>query len=204
MESDLRLFAVYRRYRYRKGTRESHCEARFLKGNQMESFDLVQEQYTPMIHSIIRKLSIYTNKDEFFQIGLIALWEASRRFNPQKGLFSNYAYAYIKGMMMQELTKRKKEEEHTFYADGEFFEVFEASDEKLSDEECILLNLCRHHQLTENQTKWVLYHVYKGLKNTQISTLESVSISAVKAWRAGAIKKLKQSSPTTLSDWFEE
>ena len=77
-----------------------------------------------MIHCIIRKLSIYTNKDEFVQIGLIALWEAHRRFNPQKGLFSNYAYTYIKGSMMQELTKRKKDEEHTFYADGEFFEVF--------------------------------------------------------------------------------
>ncbi|MGM0903627.1 MAG: sigma-70 family RNA polymerase sigma factor [Bacillota bacterium] len=170
----------------------------------MESFEQVQEQYTPMIHCIIRKLSIYTNKDEFFQIGLIALWEAHRRFNPEKGLFSNYAYTYIKGSMMQELTKRKKDEERTFYADGEFFEVFEDSNEKLPDEECILLNICRQYQLTENQTKWVLYHVYKGLKNTQIAAIENVSVSAVKAWRAGAIKKLKQDSLRNLSDWFEE
>jgi RNA polymerase sigma factor (sigma-70 family) len=204
MICDLPSFAVHRLSRYRKGTRESQCEARFLKGNQMESFEQVQEQYTPMIHSIIRKLSIYTNKEEFFQIGLIALWEAQRRFNPQKGLFSNYAYTYIKGSMMQELTKRKKEEEHTFFADGDFFEVFEASDEKLPDEESILLNLCRQHQLTENQTKWVLYHAYKGLKNKQIAAIENVSVSAVKAWRAGAIRKLKQDSLKNLSDWFEE
>jgi RNA polymerase sigma factor (sigma-70 family) len=170
----------------------------------MESFNQVQEQYTPMIHCIIRKLSIYTNKEEFFQIGLIALWEAQRRFNPEKGLFSSYAYTYIKGSMMQELTKRKKEEERTFYADGEFFEVFEASNEKRSDEECILLNLCRQNQLTENQTKWVLYHTYKGLKNTQIAAIENVSVSAVKAWRTGAIKRLKQGTAENLSDWFEE
>ncbi|WP_404330250.1 sigma-70 family RNA polymerase sigma factor [Mesobacillus maritimus] len=169
----------------------------------MESFEQVQEQYTPMIHCIIRKLSIYTNKDEFFQIGLIALWEAHRRFNPEKGLFSNYAYTYIKGSMMQELTKRKKDEEHTFYADGEFFEVFEDSNEKLPDEESILLNICRQYQLTENQTKWVLYNVYKGLKNTKIASIENVSVSAVKAWRAGAIRKLKQDSLKDLSDWFE-
>ncbi|MDP4171531.1 MAG: sigma factor, partial [Bacillota bacterium] len=63
----------------------------------MESFEELSEQYTPMIHKIMNTLHIFKNKEEFYQLGLIALWEANERFDPQKGSFTTFAYSYIKG-----------------------------------------------------------------------------------------------------------
>jgi RNA polymerase sigma factor (sigma-70 family) len=157
----------------------------------MESFEEVKMQYTPMIHSILRTLHIYKNKEEFFQIGLIGLWEAYERFNPQKGSFTSYAYVYMKGKMLTELKRIKKDEDHSFIATEPFFELLEDTNAAFPDEEGRILTVCQKHQLTENQTKWVIYHCYKALKTGQIAAIENVSVSAVKAWRTGALNKLR-------------
>lgn len=158
----------------------------------MESFEEVKAAFTPMIHYHIRKLSIYKNQDEFFQLGLIALWQAYQRFNPDKGSFSSYAYVSIRGAMMQEISKSRKEDEQSFSAPDEFFEPFEGANEMPFYQEDTILALCKNNQLTENQTKWVLYHCYPGFQNKQIAAIENVSVSAVKAWRKGALEKLRR------------
>jgi RNA polymerase sigma factor (sigma-70 family) len=61
----------------------------------VESFDQLVVQYQPMIHKIIKPLHM----DEFYQTGLIGLWEAAHAFDVRKGSFSNYAYTCIKGKM---------------------------------------------------------------------------------------------------------
>ena len=55
------------------------------------------------------------NKDEFHQHGLIALWEASKRFDSKKGQFPTFAYAYIKGYLLMEMSKATKESERSIY-----------------------------------------------------------------------------------------
>ncbi|SEN36325.1 DNA-directed RNA polymerase [Mesobacillus persicus] len=156
----------------------------------MESFEQVAEQYTPMIYSIIRSLNIYKNKDDYFQIGQIGLWEAYERFDPEKGQFLNYAYTYIKGKILTELKKSKNYEDHTCPASEEFWGAIEDPWTTCPLEEDILLSFCKSNQLTENQTKWVLYYCLKGFSIKEIAEIEHVSPSAVKAWRAGAKKKL--------------
>ena len=47
----------------------------------------------------------YKDKEEFIQIGLIALWEASRAFDPAKGQFMSYAFTTIKGRMLSHIQK---------------------------------------------------------------------------------------------------
>lgn len=166
----------------------------------MESFEELQTTFTPMIHHIMRKLSIYKNRDEFFQVGLIALWQAHQRFNPAKGSFSAFAYAYIRGSLMQELTKATKDTEHYFYATDEVFEPFEATNTPPLYEEDTILALCQNHKLTENQTKWVLYYSHHGLKNKEIAAIENVSASTVKGWRVGALEKLRKDPLLCLSE----
>lgn len=164
----------------------------------MESFEEVETAFTPMIHYHIRKLSIYKNQEEYFQLGLIALWQAYQRFNPAKGSFSSYAYVSIRGAMMQEISKSRKEEEKTICASDEFFEPFEGVSELPFYEEDRILTLCKNNKLTENQIKWVLYHCYPGFQNKQIAAIENVSVSAVKAWRKGALEKLRRDSLNCL------
>jgi RNA polymerase sigma factor (sigma-70 family) len=156
----------------------------------MEAFDSVHKQYEGMIHKIIRTLNIYKNQEEFYQTGLIALWEAHENFDPEKGTFPPYAYSYIRGRILSALTRDRRTEERTvFPSKEEFWELIEDDHpiEALSRE--LLLSYC--DDLTEKQTKWVVYTALHMLTINEISDLENVSISAVKKWRKGAREKLR-------------
>lgn len=163
--------------------------AHFPKGEVMENFEAIAGQYEAMIWKVIHSLNIYKNKEEFYQIGLIALWEASRGFDPMKGSFTTYAYSYVRGRLLTELTKRRKyEDTQTATAKEEFWESIVDDKSTIPLEgECILA-YCS--QLTEPQKKWVLYTSLADLSIKQIAEIENVSVSAVKAWRKGARKKL--------------
>ncbi|QCJ44615.1 sigma-70 family RNA polymerase sigma factor [Bacillus sp. S3] len=156
----------------------------------MESFEQLAEQYTPMIYKIMHSLHIYKDQEEFFQLGLIALWEASRRFDASKGKLTSYAYMYIKGYLLMELKKCRKNEEKSLYPSDEFWSVIEDHTPFCPLEEETLRSYCAG--LTPNQTKWVLYTSRYGLSASEIAALEKVSVSAVKGWRAGAREKIKQ------------
>ncbi|MFO1444365.1 sigma-70 family RNA polymerase sigma factor [Bacillus sp. Bva_UNVM-123] len=155
----------------------------------MESFEQLVKQYENMIHKIMHTLHIYKNQEEFFQLGLIALWEANERFDPEKGIFSNFAYSYIKGRFMSEMTKNNKDKERIVYKTEEFWNVIEDPSIEQPFEVKFLLSYCE--ALTDKQTKWVLYTCIDDLSVAEIAGKEGVSISAVKAWRKGAKDKLK-------------
>jgi RNA polymerase sigma factor (sigma-70 family) len=150
---------------------------------------MVHKKYGSMIHKIIYSLHIYKNKEDFYQTGLIALWEAYEKFNPEKGAFPAYAYSYIKGRIMTELTCNHINEEKHVYKKEDFWELIkeEQSIETLPKER--ILSYCS--DLTDNQTKWVLYTCLDMMTVREIAEVEGVSSSAVKKWRKGAINKLK-------------
>lgn len=163
--------------------------APFRKASAMDDFEQLAEQFNSMIFSIIHTLHIYKNKDEFYQIGLLALWDASKNFDEKKGAqFSTYAYHYIKGRIMTSLRKESKREERILYPSEEFWGLIEYEMRVLEKE-----NLLDYfYQLTQNQEKWVIAHFYNGLKDREIAERENVSISSVKQWRKLAMKKLVQ------------
>ncbi|MBS4206632.1 sigma-70 family RNA polymerase sigma factor [Bacillus sp. FJAT-50079] len=155
----------------------------------MEKFEDVVEQFTPMIYHVIHSLNIYKNIDEFFQTGMIALWEAKQRFDPDKGKFSTYAYSYIKGRIMTELSKHRKAEEVSVYPDEEFWEMAGDADVDVPFELATLLSYCVN--LTERQRMWVVYSFYFGMTTREIAEHEGVTVSAVKKWRVGAMERIR-------------
>ncbi|MBU8915104.1 sigma-70 family RNA polymerase sigma factor [Bacillus sp. FJAT-29953] len=156
----------------------------------MESFEQLAEQYNPMIHKIIHSLHLYTNKEEFYQHGLIALWEASQRFNPEKGKFINYAYTFIRGRLLEELGKMARANERYVYKEEEFWGTVPDWQPDRTLEKEILLSYCQ--MLTPNQRKWIMYTIHDGLSVKEIAEKELVSVSAVKQWRMGARSKLQK------------
>lgn len=156
----------------------------------MERFEELAVKYEPMIYHVIHSLNIYKNRDEFYQTGLIALWEAHLRFDEEKGKFSTYAYSYIKGRMLRELSKHRRNEAYTVFPKEEtFWEMKEDEDDFQPLEMPMLLSYC--HGLTEKQKQWVVYTFYYGMTVREIAEVEKVSQSAVKKWRTGAMKKIK-------------
>ncbi|CAH2716791.1 RNA polymerase sigma factor FliA [Neobacillus rhizosphaerae] len=155
---------------------------------QVENFEQLATQYEPMIHKIIHSLNIYHNQEEFYQTGLIGLWEASNRFNAEKGKFSNYAYSYIKGKILTELSTATKQKDKSIYPKEEYWDTIEDQGSHQPLEIELLLSYCQG--LTEKETKWVLASCLQFLSIREIAEQEQVSISAVKQWRNGARKKL--------------
>lgn len=146
------------------------------------------EQFTPMIHHMIRKLSIYKNKEEFFQLGLISIWETSYTFQPEKGEYKSYLYQHMRGRFLDELKKQTKEQESLVHPEEEFWSALE-SPALYKEEEYAIRQLCK--PLTENQTKWVIHTFIHQLTIKEIAEKENVSPSAVKWWKKGALENLR-------------
>lgn len=72
--------------------------------------DALVRKYEPLVHSVIsKKLSSYLGDDDLVQVGRIAIWKCSKKYDPDKGKFSTYAYKAIYHAMLKELGKRKNE-----------------------------------------------------------------------------------------------
>lgn len=155
----------------------------------METFEQLSDQYEQMIYKIIHLLHIYKNQDDFFQEGLVALWEASNNYNPSKGYFGRYAYVYITGKIKDELRREKRREDRNIHAGDEFWENIKepVTLDPFGDVPFPTI-IC---SLTDNQRKWLNYTYFDHLKTREIAEKEQVSISTVKAWKAGVRMKLR-------------
>ncbi|MGP4038746.1 sigma-70 family RNA polymerase sigma factor [Gracilibacillus sp. D59] len=59
------------------------------------NFEEVLTSYERMIHHLIHKYQIRDVEGEFFQEGLIAVWEAFKSYDKTKSKFSTYVYSCI-------------------------------------------------------------------------------------------------------------
>src|SRR6476660_1764343 len=82
-------------------------------------FEQLVAEYSNMIHSLIHSLHIYKNQDEFYQVGLISLWEGSQHYDEQKGVFAPYIYKFVKGTLLTHLKKEKKWDDQSINPENE-------------------------------------------------------------------------------------
>ncbi|CAH0345881.1 sigma-70 family RNA polymerase sigma factor [Bacillus sp. CECT 9360] len=163
----------------------------------MEDFSKLADQYSPMIHKIIRTLSIYKNKEEFFQIGLIALWEAQTKFDPTKGSFLNFAYLIVKGRMLNELRKENRYDSRNKSFEIESIDI--STKVMVRDEPFLIENLQFYCEgLTRNQAHWLILTFQEERSHSEIAEQLGVSVAAVKSWRQSALKKLRKKAAEFL------
>ena len=156
----------------------------------MESFEELVEQCKPMIYKVIHTFNIYKDEEEYFQTGVIGLWEAKERYDPERGNFSTIAYTYIRGRILDELKKRNRIEERSAYPDEDFWLMKIDENAEHPFELATLLTYC--NGLTPKQKQWVIDTFYLGLTLKEIAKKEKVSESAVKKWRKQAMEKIKE------------
>lgn len=149
-------------------------------------FEQLAAQYSNMIHSIIHSLHIYKDHDEFYQIGLIALWNAQENFDVTKGQFSTYAYSFIKGRMLNHLKKETKQENHCSAISEEDWVEIGYEDRFLEKE--MLLSYFYH--LTDKEKQWVLLRFYEGISNREIAERLELKVTSVRACERRAMKKV--------------
>ena len=140
----------------------------------MMEFDLLVEKYSRMIHGIMKSLAIYKDHDDYYQIGLIALWDAAKLYDEEKGKFSTYAFSFIRGRMLVFLRQQNKHEKDRVFNEEQL--------EKLVYEELFLEKedlLACFTYLTEKEKRWVLLRYYHGLSNSDIAKMEKLNLKTV-------------------------
>ncbi len=155
-----------------------------------KDFEELEKKFKPMIFHVMKRLNIYQNKDEFYQIGCIALWEAALRFDKNKGKFSSFAYSYIAGRMKTELTKQGLQKKYHDLVR----EIVDCREDYLEDFSFLYTHSIIESLsplLTYNQLKWLKGYCLYEKAPTEIAKEESTSVVAVKAWRRDALKKLR-------------
>ncbi|WBL14598.1 sigma-70 family RNA polymerase sigma factor [Sutcliffiella sp. NC1] len=154
------------------------------------SFTDVLEQYRPMIYKIINTLHIYRDHSYYFHEGVVALWTAYKQFNEEKGSFPAYAYTTIRGSLLNVLKAERHFDDHHAPWDKEFEEFIPDNSVSL-DEQINHLEpyvVC----LTNNQKIWVVEHIFYGKGIKEIAREHRTTEAAVKSWRRGAIKKIRE------------
>ena len=148
-------------------------------------FEQLAAEYSNMIYSIIHSLRIYKNHDEFYQVGLIALWKGSQHYDEQKGIFAPYIYKFVRGKLLTALKKEKNLDDRYVYPENE--DGFNLTHEDTVLEMEDLLSHFNH--LTDLQKKWVVLRFYYGLSNRDIAEMENIALRKVRAWGDLAMKK---------------
>lgn len=154
-----------------------------------QPFEEVLEQYDNMIHYHINKLHIKDSEGEFYQEGCIALWEAYRTFDPDRGSFRQLANYKIHHRFIDLIRKNSKsaEKEKNYIEDHSTLECNSTYDQP----EDYYLWKRLQEELTEKQWKWVNSFIIEDLSYAAIAKKEDTTVDAVKNWGREAKKKLK-------------
>ncbi|WP_163103343.1 sigma-70 family RNA polymerase sigma factor [Peribacillus alkalitolerans] len=156
----------------------------------MDTFETLVESCSPLINSIIHSIGIYKNKEEYFQIGLIALWEAYEKYDSRKGSFTTFAYSVIHGRILNHLRKEYRYDSCNISADPQvqdYYTQLSYFPEYLQEE--IIWQYCAG--LTDKQKQWIKGSILEGKGIKEIALEHNVSIETVKSWRKLALTNLR-------------
>lgn len=155
------------------------------------SFQEVLQTEEWIIPYCIKQLHIFKNKDDFYQEGLIGLWEAYKRFDPTRGVaFRTFAYRTVRGKMLTLLLKAKKNEDRQAILTEAMVDITEDPNPDIPLETETILLYC--DGLTEPQKKWVIMHFIEGRGQKEIAEKEKVGPETVKSWRRYALQKIRK------------
>ncbi|GAA0428378.1 hypothetical protein GCM10008983_00830 [Lentibacillus halophilus] len=171
--------------------------------NQKPTFDDIFKQNERRIHYQIHKMNIRDPHQEFFQEGLVALWNAYETYQPDKGSMATYFNYMIRNRLIDrmrrdnrrdEIKKLAAHEQQTQYTDGNYHRGTEgarpitANSPLPLDDSNLWKNL--QSQLTDKQWKWVNYAIIQEMPYKKIAELEHTTVDAVKNWGRQVKKKL--------------
>lgn len=143
--------------------------------------------YEPMIHSIIQQLNILYDKDEYMQVGRIAVFEAVSKFDSSKTSCSEsqFVYTLIRQRLIDEIRKVSRYQERQSPAEDNIIEIQAADDSyKLENTAQKVLN--------KREYRWFTLTL-SGYSLKETAELLKVSVSTAKNIRKSARDKLQKS-----------
>ncbi|GAB0169537.1 sigma-70 family RNA polymerase sigma factor [Lysinibacillus sp. CTST325] len=154
-----------------------------------QPFDEVLELVQPMITSILLRCRIYKDFEYYRHIASIAVWEAWRKADQSKGLFSAYIYTTVKGEILKELSKEKSFENNHTPMDNDTINYIR--DHEMSEISPVLTECIMSHLKFEERKILLLFYV-DGYSYLEIAKELGLSVDAVKKRRTRIMIKLRE------------
>lgn len=149
--------------------------------DKYESFNALVEEKDYLIKSCIKRLNIYRHVDEFYQVGLIALYKAYTNYDERKDHHKNfdvYAYYIILNYLKNELTRQNARKREIAYSDKEWKGIKEP--ENL---ETVVTNKLFFEELMKNLSEedQKIFHLKRlGFGNAEIAGILGIKFERVK------------------------
>jgi RNA polymerase sigma factor (sigma-70 family) len=169
------------------------------------TFEEVFKQNERRIYYHMHKLRVRDPEREFYQEGLVAMWNAYEKYEPDRGPMATYFNYIIRNRMIDLIRKKERDREgfqqmtkemmvregngNYCKTGGKAYPIPNRGEAPTYDGE--FWRKIRSG-LSENQWKWVRLFVMEGMSIKDIAEQEHVSQDAVKSWGREARKKLKQ------------
>jgi len=166
------------------------------------TFEEIAKQNERRVHYHIHRLSLRDPHEEFFQEGLVAMWNAYEKHEPDKGPLATYFNYTIRNRLIDLIRKKAREQQNDelFIQAGKQeldngnrscknnLPIPDFSEITVKD-----ANIWEQVQetLTENQWKWVYRYIILDMPVKDIAEREGVTVDAVKSWGRQARKKLR-------------
>ena len=166
-------------------------------------FNQFYEAHHRRVHYQIHRLGISADwHEQFFQEGIIALWNAYHQYDKTKGEFGTYLNYTIRYRLLDLLRKKMRtqnkdeklvEEGKTDLDDGNRHRATEkplVANKGIELEDTTFWDTVKD-ELNDNQWKWVQYFLIAELSIKEIMEIENVTQDTVKSWGRAARKKLR-------------
>ncbi|WP_249870786.1 sigma factor [Oceanobacillus saliphilus] len=156
------------------------------------TFEEIFKQNERRIYYQMQRLGIHDPSKEFYTEGLYAMWMAYKKYEPDKGLLATYFNYAIRNRLIDLLRKKsrtlqaeEKSREHTKtqLQDGNYIRNGHTSyplpniPDILLDDPIQWRKLKSH--LTENQWKWIYFHILGDMPVKDIAIQENTTVEAV-------------------------
>ncbi|MCT2536662.1 sigma-70 family RNA polymerase sigma factor [Aquibacillus koreensis] len=159
---------------------------------QINDFEDLLSHHENIIYHIINKYGIRDPEKEFYQDGVIALWQAAASYDESKGKFSSYAYFKIEKeiLSMIRIRIRQIEKQEAYKKQLENRGNIGKTHLELGFDPYLFQMI--EQVLTKNQMKWFSLYVLQDLTIKEIAQQEDVTLDAVKNWARLAKRKIKK------------
>lgn len=157
-----------------------------------KQFESWYEEKLYLVYGAMKRLRIRGNVDEFYQIGLVALWEASLRYQEDKGEFDSFAFSYIINRMKTAMTRMTNYQQRICLTEDHLLDSHEGD---CSDSEKVINELIVEHYLlglTKNQQEVIRERYINDYSIEEVAKHLGISTGAVKNRTRDAINKLRK------------
>lgn len=157
--------------------------------NELEFEKWVKEN-EDIIYHFINKYQIKDTDGEFYQEGLLAIWEAWRNYDETKAKRSTHTYTIIRGRLLSKMHRNYKYQDQTSHISQAFIvtNAHIAEDHYFEIENIAELRAI----LSKKERIWFDGYILNQMPLKSIAQETDSSIVAVKSWGVCARKRIRE------------